>query len=151
MAGTRSSSGRSQILLITLFCCTGMTIVGCSGSSSTATEGGTASVADCSSISSDALVSVDGDDGNSLLAAAVTSSCDEVAVYEDDGRVSQTAVSLADGNEVVAEFNDAGDVVAVRSGGDTLTLSYNDGLGFARGEYTTGTGESTARAFSILL
>jgi PKD repeat protein len=126
-----------------------MTIVGCSGSSSTATEGGTASVADCSSISSDALVSVDGDDGNSLLAAAVTSSCDEVAVYEDDGRVSQTAVSLADGNEVVAEFNDAGDVVAVRSGGDTLTLSYNDGLGFARGEYTTGTGESTASVFSV--
>lgn len=148
MAGTRLYFGKIQSFLIALFCCTSMTVVGCGGSSSTTTES-TASTADCSSISSDALVSVDNDDSNSLLAAAITSDCDEVAVYENDGRVSQAAISLEDGSEVIAEFNDQGKVVAVRSGDDTLTLSYNDGLGFARGEYTTGTGESTASVFSV--
>ena len=149
MAGTRSYFGKIRSLLITLSCCTSMALVGCGGSGSTTTGGATASTADCSSISSDALVSVDTDDSNSLLAAAITSDCDEVAVYEDDGRVSQAAISLKDGSEVVAVFNDEGKVVAVRSGDDTLTLSYNDGLGFARGEYTTGTGESTASVFSV--
>ncbi|MCH8052838.1 MAG: nucleoside hydrolase [Planctomycetes bacterium] len=149
MAGTQSYFGKIRSLLITLSCCTSITLVGCGGSGSTTAGGATASTADCSSISSDALVSVDNDDSNSLLAAAVTSDCDQVAVYEDDGRVSQAAVSLKDGSEVIAVFNDDGKVVAVRSGDDTLTLSYNDGLGFARGEYTTGTGESTASVFSV--
>ncbi len=149
MAGTRFDFGKIQILLITLFSCTSMTVVGCGGSGSTGTGGSTASTADCSSTSSDALVSVDNDDSNSLLAAAVTSDCDEVAVFEDDGRVSQAAVSLEDGSSVVAEFNDSGKVVAVRSGDDTLTLSYNDGLGFARGEFTSGSGESSASVFSV--
>ena len=126
-----------------------MTLVGCGGSDSTTTDGPTASTADCSSISSDALVSVDDDASNSLLAAAVTSDCDEVAVFEDDGRVSQAAVSLEDGSTVVAEFNVSGEVVAVRSGDDTLTFSYNDSLGFARGEFTSGSGESFASVFSI--
>ena len=149
MAGTRSYFGKIRSLLITLSCCTSMALVGCGGSGSTTTGGATASTADCSSTSSDALVSVDTDDSNSLLAAAVTSDCDEVAVFEDDGRVSQTAVSLKDGSNVVAEFNDSGEVVAVRSGDDTLTFSYNDSLGFARGEFTSGSGESSASVFSV--
>ncbi|MCH8963800.1 MAG: PKD domain-containing protein, partial [Planctomycetes bacterium] len=149
MAGTRLYFGKKQSLLVTLFCCTSMTLAGCGGSGSTTTDGPTASTADCSSISSDALVSVDDDASNSLLAAAVTSDCDEVAVFEDDGRVSQAAVSLKDGSIVVAEFNDSGEVVAVRSGGDTLTFSYNDSLGFARGEFTSSSGESSASVFSI--
>lgn len=137
----------AKSFILGLFCCTALSLTGCGGTGSQ--DGPTASTADCATTTADALVSVDSDDTDSLLASAITSDCDEVAVYEDNGTVSQAAVLLADGSTVVAEFNGKGDVVAVRSGEDTLTLSYNDGLGFARSEFTTAGGDPTASVFSV--
>ena len=116
MASVRFDDARTHSVIVSLACCTVIWIAGCSGSGDGTTDGPVASTADCATTTADALVSVDGDENTSLVASAITSDCDEVAVYEDGGRVSQAAVSLGDGGQVVAEFNADGEVVAVRSG-----------------------------------
>lgn len=129
--------------------CMQLGLTGCSGGSSTGTTTGTASTTDCSSLSSgSAIVNVDTDNSTALTASAVTSNCDEVAVYSANGTVKQVAIVSEDGEEVVAEFDDQGQVVAVRSGADTLSVTYNDSLGFARTEFESG-GESSASIFAI--
>lgn len=136
--------------LATGLCCFTMLVVaGCSGAGSGTGDGVVASTADCSTTTSDALVSIDQDENTSLAASAVTSDCAEVAIYEEDGNVSQVAFVLESGEQVVTEFNSDGEAVAIRSGDDTLTISYNDGFGFARSEFTSGSGESTASVFSV--
>ncbi len=153
-------TNRSTLQEVLRSCCWAAALVilmilgqGCSG---TAGGDGTAgggdeirSASDCGSTDADAIVSVDNDEDTALLALAVTSDCDELAVYEDDGRVSQVGVALSDGSQVIAEFNEDGRVVAVRSEDDTLSVSYNDGLGFARAEFTDGSGSSTASVFAV--
>ena len=99
----------ARSFILGLFCCTALSLTGCGGTGSQ--DGPTASTADCATTTADALVSVDSDDTDSLLASAITSDCDEVAVYEDNGTVSQVAVSLEDGSTVVAGFNGKGDVL----------------------------------------
>ncbi len=91
--------------------------------------------ADCATTSADALVSLVTTDSG-LSASAVTSSCDEVAIYKEDGAIK--TVSIIDSTDtskgVVAEFDEDGRLIVAleRETGDTVTATYNEGLSYAR-------------------
>jgi hypothetical protein len=110
-----------------------MGLAGCGETgTTTGTDGERGTASDCKTTDAGALVSTtDTDEG--LAASAVTSSCDEVAVYTEDGDIRTVAITTESGDTVVADFDSKGQLVVAREdGGDTVSASYNEGLSYAR-------------------
>jgi hypothetical protein len=95
-------------------------------------DNGSTPTTDCQDTSADALVSFDDDDSTTLTATAVTSECDEVAVYSGNGQDVLDVVIVSDDTTIQAEFDENGQVVAARTDDSELTASYNDELSYTR-------------------
>lgn len=106
---------------------------------------------DCTTTEADALVNIDEDSSTDLLVAAVTSSCDEVAVYEQNGKVSQAAFKdFESGDETVVEYDEEGRVQALRDDdGNTTVFSYNDDQDYVRTTTTDPSGSESSSVFAI--
>ncbi|MCG3137188.1 MAG: hypothetical protein HJJLKODD_01031 [Phycisphaerae bacterium] len=138
-------------------CCTailGLGLTGCGGGGGNDNNGGggTVSTSSCQSTSSDVIVQNDDNPDNDLIASSVSGGdCDQVAVFgENTGSLKQVAIATQNGEEIIIELDENGNPVAARdSDGGTTTFAYNDSLGYTRGTYEDGQGNSSTSTFTV--